>query len=129
MCKMRYNAGPGGETIMAIHYDDIGENLRRIVVSGRLDMPGTDSVSSQLVDMASAPKKGVVVDLSAVNFLASIGIRALIISAKAVEKRGGKIVLVVNDASSVMMSVKATALDDLIPVFTNSADAEKAALA
>jgi hypothetical protein len=30
---------------MSISYDDIGENLRRIVISGRLDMPGTDSVA------------------------------------------------------------------------------------
>ena len=114
---------------MSISYNDIGENLRRIVISGRLDMEGTDSVASQLVDLIAAPKKGVVVDLSSVRFLASIGIRALITSAKAVEKRGGKMVLVVGRGSQVIMSLEATGIDQLIPVFTNDSDAEKAALA
>ena len=114
---------------MSISYNDIGENLRRIVVSGRLDMPGTDSVAAQLDALAAAPKKGVVVDLSALRFLASIGIRALIVTAKAVQKRGGKMVLVVNDGSTVRMSLEATGINDLIPVFGSAADAEKAALA
>jgi anti-anti-sigma factor len=114
---------------MSISYDDIGENLRRIMISGRLDMPGTDSVASQLAELAAAPKKGVVVDLSAVNFLASIGIRALIISAKTVQERGGKMVLVVSGGSTVNMSIKATGVDQLIPVFSNASDAERAALA
>jgi anti-anti-sigma factor len=113
---------------MSITYDDIGENLRRIVISGRLDMPGTDSVAPQLVELTAAPKKGVVVDLTAVKFLASIGIRALITSAKAVQQRGGKMVLVVNEGSTVNMSLEATGVDLLIPVFKSAADAEKAAL-
>jgi len=114
---------------MSISYDDIGDNLRRIVISGRLDMPGTDSVASKLEELISAPKKGVVVDLSSVKFLASIGIRAIITSAKAVQQRGGKMVLVVDSGSTVMMSLEATGVDQLIPVFRNSADAEKAAVA
>ena len=60
---------------MSISYDDIGDKLRRIVITGRLDMPGTDSVSSTLAELIAAPGKGVVVDLSSVKFLASIGIR------------------------------------------------------
>lgn len=114
---------------MSISHNDVGENLRKIVISGRLDMPGTDSIASQLVELAAAPKKGVVVDLSAVKFLASIGIRALISSAKAVQQRGGKMVLVVNDSSTVMMSLEATGVDELIPVFKDAADAERAAVA
>jgi len=118
-----------GEIIMSISYDDIGENLRRIMISGRLDMPGTDSVASQLAELTAAPKKGVVVDLSAVKFLASIGIRALLISAKAVQQRGGKMVLVVSKGSTVVMSLEATGVDLLIPVFNNASDAERAAVA
>ena len=114
---------------MYISYNDIGENLRRIVISGRLDMPGTDSVASQLAELTAAPKKGVVVDLSAVNFLASIGIRALLTSAKAVQQRGGKMVLVVSRGSTATMSLEVTGVDKLIPVFNNASDAERAAVA
>jgi anti-anti-sigma factor len=113
---------------MSISHEDIGDNLRRIVITGRLDMPGTESVASKLEELVAAPKKGVVVDLSSVRFLASIGIRALIVGAKAVERRGGRMVFVVDGGSKVFESFVATGVNKLIPVFTNSADAEKAAL-
>jgi anti-sigma B factor antagonist len=113
---------------MSISHEDSGD-LRRIVISGRLDVEGTDSVATQLVELAQAPKKAIVVDLSSLKFLASIGIRALIESAKAVKARGGKMVLVAKAGSTVMMSIKATGTDQLVPVFGSSSDAEKAAVA
>jgi len=114
---------------MSISYSDIGADLRRIVISGRLDIPGTDSVAAKLAELTAAPKKGVVVDLSSLRFLASIGVRALIASGKAVQQRGGKMVLVVSDSSTVMMSLRATGIDELIPVFGSLPDAERAAVA
>jgi anti-anti-sigma factor len=114
---------------MSISHQDIGENLRRIAITGRLDVAGTDTVASKLAELAAPPKKGVVVDLTSVQFLASIGIRALISTAKTVHGRGGKMVLVVAGGSSVIMSLEATGVDELIPIFRNAADAERAALA
>ena len=70
-----------------------------------------------------------VVDLSMLQFLASIGIRALITSAKTVQQRGGKMALVVDGNSSVRMSLEATGVDDLIPIFDSVNDAERAVLA
>jgi len=113
---------------MSISHDDIGDNLRKIVITGRLDSPGTDSVASKLEELVAVPKKGVVVDLTSVKFLASIGIRALIVSAKRVEQRGGKMVLVVDGGSTVLQSLEATGVDQMIPVFRSAAEAEKAAL-
>jgi len=114
---------------MSISFSDVGENLRRIVITGRLDMPGTDSVASKLEALIAEPKQAVVVDLSSLRFLASIGIRSLITSAKAVQQRGGRMVLVVGDNPSVAMSLEATGIDDLLPTFKSAAEAEKAALA
>ena len=113
---------------MSISHTDAGD-LRRIVIAGRLDVEGTDSIADQLVKLAEAPKKGVVVDLSSLKFLASVGIRALVTSAKAVKARGGKMMLVVKPGSTVMMSIKATGVDQMVPVFSSSAEAEKAAAA
>ena len=110
---------------MSISYTDIGEDLRRIAISGRLDLPGTDSVAKQLEELTAAPKNGVVIDLSRLKYLASIGIRALITSAKTVQQRGGKMALVVHGDSTVLMSLEATGVNELIPVFNNFADAEK----
>ncbi len=114
---------------MSATFQDVGPDLRRITIFGRLDMEGTDSVAAQLMELAQEPRKGVVVDLSAVRFLASIGIRALVTCAKAVQQRGGRMVIVAASGSSVWMSLKATGIDELIPVFGDGADAERAALA
>jgi anti-anti-sigma factor len=111
---------------MSISHTDVGE-VRKIMITGRLDVDGTNSVASQLVELAQGPKKSVVVDLSSLKFLASIGIRALVTSAKEIKARGGKMVLVVNSSSTVMMSIKATGVDQLVPVFGNASEAEKAA--
>ena len=74
---------------MSISYNDSGD-LRTIAVSGRLDVEGTDSVADKLAELVKAARKGVVVDLSALKFLASIGIRTLILAAKELKARGGR---------------------------------------
>jgi anti-anti-sigma factor len=114
---------------MSISHTDVGDNLRKIVIFGRLDIPGTESVADELEKLAAAPKKGVVVDLSGLKFLASIGIRALFKSAKAVKERGGRMVLVVGTNSSVVMSLEATGINNLVPIFKSNAEAERAAVA
>ena len=114
---------------MFISHTDVGDNLRKIVILGRLDMLGTESVAGELEKLAAAPKKGVVVDLSSLKFLASLGIRALLKSAKVVEERGGKMVLVVGTNSQVAMSLEATGISDLLPMFKSNGEAERAAVA
>ena len=111
---------------MSISHTDVGDNLRKIVILGRLDVMGNESVAGELEKLAAAPKKGVVVDLSN---LASLGIRALLKSAKAVEERGGRMVLVVGTNSQVVMSLNATGVSDLLPMFKSNGEAERAAVA
>ena len=113
---------------MSINFQDVGEDLRRITISGLLDMEGTEALAAQLMELVKAPKKGVIIYLTNVRFLASVGIRILVASAKAVQERGAKLVLVVSPGSSVAMSLDATGVNVFIPVFANGADAEKAAL-
>ena len=112
---------------MPISHVDVTNDLRRITISGRLDTPGTNSIASQLMELTAAPKKSVVIDLSDVPYLASIGIGALITSAKTVSQRGAKMALVVGDSDMVMMCLEATGVDQLVPIFRDLPEAEKAA--
>jgi anti-sigma B factor antagonist len=114
---------------MFISHTDVGDDLRKIVILGRLDIMGAESVADELEKLAAAPKKGVVVDVSKLKFLASLGIRALVKSAKAVEQRGGRMVLVVGNNAQVVMSLEATGVNDLIPMFKSTGEAERAAVA
>jgi anti-anti-sigma factor len=113
---------------LTITHEDLGESLRKIAIIGRLDTTGTSEMSEELRALTAAPKKGVVVDLTGVPFLASVGIGQLIVNAREVKARGGHMVLVAIGGSSVMMSLKMTGIDKLIPVFDNPGEAFQAAL-
>lgn len=114
---------------MAISFDDSKENLRRISITGRLDIPGTDEIATRFAALAASAQRRVVVDLSAVSFLASIGIRSIITNAKAMQQRGGKMVIFVGDNSTVETTLDVTGIAELIPTFADAAEAEAAALA
>ncbi|MEI8164611.1 MAG: STAS domain-containing protein [Betaproteobacteria bacterium] len=114
---------------MAIEFDDSKEKLRRITISGRLDILGTEEIATKFSALAASAQRRVIVDLTGVTFLASIGIRAIITNAKALQQRGGKLVLFVGENASVSKTLDATGIDDLIPMFANADQAEVAALA
>ena len=114
---------------MAITYEDVSASFRRIVLSGRLDGPGTAEIAPRLAALSTVAKHRVVLDLTGVSFLASIGIRALLSSAKAAQQNGGRMVLLVGGNSAVTKTLEATGIDELIPTFADAAEADKAALA
>lgn len=111
-----------------ITHEDTGEDLRRIVIAGRLDTPGTNEISASLHELAAAPRRAVIVDLSAVQFAASIAIGQLIATAQEVKARGGHMVLLVSGTSSVMMTLKMGAIDRIIPVYQYAHEAHSGAL-
>jgi anti-sigma B factor antagonist len=112
---------------MPIDFEDFGPELRLIKISGRLDIPGTGEIESRFADLAATAKRRIVVDLTGVDFMASIGIRALIANAKAQYQQGGKMVLVVGDNATVAKTLAATGIDALVPMFTTLATAKQAA--
>jgi anti-anti-sigma factor len=114
---------------MAITHEDVSDTLRRIALSGRLDSRGTEEIALSFAALSIAEKRRVVVDLTGISFLASIAIRALLSNAKALQQKGGRMVLFVGANPAVTKTLEATGIDALIPMFADAADAEKAALA
>jgi anti-anti-sigma factor len=114
---------------MPIDFEDSNNDLRYIRLSGRLDILGTGEVETKFAALAATSKYRLVVDLSGVSFLASIGIRAIITNAKAQQQRGGRMVLFVGDNATVAKTIEATGIDTLVPMFSNLVDAEQAAAA
>ena len=114
---------------MPISHQDVGDSLRRITLTGRLDGLGTAEIAPQFTALTSQWRERMLVDLTAIDFLASIGIRALISNAKLLRRNGGRMVLLVGHNPPVTKVLEATGIDSLIPTFAEAADAEKAALA
>ncbi len=78
---------------MQLRYSELNGGIRLIKLSGALDMNGTYSVEVEFVRRCAGENVRVLVDLSKVNYLSSIGIPMLINTAKSVAKRGGKMAL------------------------------------
>lgn len=114
---------------MAIDFQDISDTLRVVHISGRMDLVGTDEIATRFSALTAASGRRVVVDLTAVAFLASIGIRALITNAKALQQRGGRLVIHTGDNQPVFKTLETTGVDSLIPLFADMAAAQQAALA
>jgi anti-sigma B factor antagonist len=113
---------------MTIRSEDVNQRLRRIFLSGRLDTAGSEQIAPEFAQLAESAAGGVVVHVSAVRFLSSMAIRMLITAAKAVQAKGGRMVLYVADNDVIIRTLEATGVNELIPMFQDAQDAEKALL-
>ena len=104
---------------MTIEYEDVTDVLRRVRLSGRLDVPGTQAISIKFTGLSATQAKRVVVDLTDITFLGSVGIRELITNAKALQQRTGKMVIFVGNNAMVAKTLETTGIDALIPLFTD----------
>jgi anti-sigma B factor antagonist/stage II sporulation protein AA (anti-sigma F factor antagonist) len=87
-------------------------------IDGRLDHEGCQVFDKHVTRLVSAGEKFLVVDFHGVDFLASMGIRALIKPYQALAPQGGKVV-VANVCDSVRTVFKIAGIDQAIPTFDN----------
>jgi anti-anti-sigma factor len=109
---------------MDIVTTEIGSAGARVALSGRLDIAGAEVVALPLATLAGA-KRGLIIDMSGVSFIASIGIRHLVSAAKAQSRRGGRLVLL-KPNSLVMDVLTASGLTNLLPIVHSEAEAVSA---
>jgi len=108
---------------MILQYSERNNNIRLLKLIGTLDIEGTGEIESKFAAYCADDKARVIVDLSEVNFLASIGIRLLTMTAKSVASRGGKMVLL-NPIPEVQQVLEITGIPAIIPVFSKLESAE-----
>lgn len=111
---------------MPIAIEDLTPELRIIKLSGRMDIPGTGEIEMRFAASAGMAKHKVIVDLTEVSFLASIGIRAIVSNAKAQRQRGGQLVIFAGTNAVVTKTLEATGIDTLVPMFATIEEAQKA---
>lgn len=112
---------------MQIDAETLEGDVRKINLSGRMDVQGTQEIDLKFSGF-TANQNAVIVDLSQVDFLSSIGIRTLMINAKAMRQRGGRMVLL-NPAPPVTSVLEMAGIDTLIPVFRSVDEARQAVTA
>lgn len=101
---------------MRLQYSELEDGIRLIKLSGALDSTGTPSVEVDFVRCCTGDNLCVLVDLSKVHYISSIGIPMLINSAKSIARRGGKMALL-NPQRAVESVLEMTGIPMLIPIF------------
>ena len=113
---------------MELQYNEDGNGIGLIKLNGRLDIIGTGDVETKFTGYCSGDNIKVIIDLSEVSFLASIGIRLLMINAKSIASRGGKIVLL-GPSPDVKSVLEITGIPAIIPIYDGYESAEAVLLA
>lgn len=105
-----------------IEISPLGDRLVRITLTGRLDTQGVDQVETRFISAAVPAGKHAVVDLSGVEFVASMGIRMFVSTARSLKVR--QAVMALFGASPQVTQVFETVmLQKIIPVCATEADA------
>ncbi len=107
-----------------------GENedgVLRVLLKGRMDVEGVAAINDEFSRMMDDDGLAVVVDMSEVPYMSSIGIRALLINAKAVNRRGGKYVLL-SPQSDVRNVLQVSGIDQIIVICDSLDDARSRVL-
>lgn len=110
---------------MELQHSELDNNIRMIKLNGKLDIIGVGKIETEFAGYCAGDGVRVVVDLSDVDFLASIGIRLLTLTAKSVASRGGKMVLL-NPIPEVHEVLDVTGIPAIIPIYPHVESAKTA---
>jgi len=113
---------------MDLQYSEMDNNIRVIKLIGELDIVGVGQIETKFAGYCAGDKVRVIVDLTEVGFLASIGIRLLTLTAKSIASRGGKMVLL-NPTPDVQHVLEITGIPAIIPIYSHLESAETILLA
>lgn len=92
------------------------DGISKVTLVGRLDIQGADKLDLQFSVLQGSHRR-VILDLAKVPFIASMGIRMIVISAKSIKSKGGTFVIIdpTDDVKSVLVM---SGIDSLIPIIS-----------
>ncbi|HET9256348.1 MAG TPA: STAS domain-containing protein [Pseudonocardiaceae bacterium] len=98
------------------------------LVAGEVDLLTAPALQTTLTDTIGATRSNLVIDLSAVRFLASIGLNVLVEALAALEAAGRHLAVVVGDNPVVTRALQTTGLDQVFDLHVAMATAAAACL-
>jgi anti-anti-sigma factor len=110
-----------GEISMEITVGDFGREAKKVVLVGKLDIAGAQTIELPMATV-SGSNCNVVVDMVGVDFIASIGIRHLVIAARSMARNSRKLVLL-SPNPRVVDVLAASGLEELLPIVRSEDEA------
>ncbi len=100
---------------MELEIKNQSDQITHLALRGRIDTAGVGQVELKFTSYTVPRAKPLLLDMSEVTFLSSLGLRMLLIVAKALDRRGGKTVLL-SPQPAVRETLKISGFDQLMPV-------------
>ena len=107
---------------MELEIKNQSEQITHLALRGRLDTAGVGEVELRFTAHTVPRAKPLLLDMSEVTFLASLGLRMLLTVAKALDHRGVKMVLL-SPQPAVRHVLSLSGFDQLIPVHNDEGTA------
>jgi anti-anti-sigma factor len=99
---------------MTISTEPMEGGITRVLLDGRLDIQGASVIDLRLNVLAGS-EKYLLVDMRKVSFVGSMGIRSLVLPAKALARRGGRMALLA-PIPMVEEVLTASKIGEIIPI-------------
>ena len=106
---------------MRLEQVELPSNILKIKLAGSLDIASAGEIDMPF-SLISGSRHKVIVDMSQVTFLASIGIRVLVKAARAIGNRGGRFIIF-NPTEESRRVLRSTGIDAIIPTLANESEA------
>ena len=100
---------------MELEIKNQSEQITHLALRGRLDTAGVGEVDLRFTALTVPRAKPLLLDMSEVTYIASLGLRMLLTVAKALDHRGVKMVLL-SPQPAVRKVLSLSGFDQLIPV-------------
>jgi anti-sigma B factor antagonist len=107
---------------MRLEVEQLEAGLTKVSLFGRMDIAGVDEIALRLTGVTAVDRRKVIVDLTGVDFMASIGIRAILQNARALKLRGGSMA-VMGAGEFVSQVLDSAGVANVVPVVPDLASA------
>jgi anti-anti-sigma factor len=109
---------------MRMTTDEVAPGITRATLVGRLDIGGSQEIDLVFNALTGAAR-ALIVDLTQVDFIASMGLRLLIIGGRTVARKGGRMVLLAPPIAVEAVLIS-SGTDNVVPIWRRLDDAIQA---
>jgi anti-sigma B factor antagonist len=107
---------------MKLEVEQLEDGLTKVNLFGRMDIAGVDEIAMRFTGLTAVDRRKVVVDLTGVDFMVSIGIRLILQNARALKLRGGSMA-VMGPSEFVAQVLDSAGVGNVVPVVPDLARA------
>lgn len=106
---------------MEMNVQELEGGVTLITLRGRLDLHGVNAIESRF-NATTGSRNFLIVDLAGVSYIASMGMRMLLLGGKTVAARRGKMALLA-PSDDLITVLRTAGVDTAIPIYATRSDA------